>query len=381
KNQYIYQYKDHLGNVRISFGRTSAGALEITDANDYYPFGMNHLKTGNAFFGQGNYKNYKYNGKELQETGMYDYGARFYMPDIGRWGVVDPLAETSRRWSTYTYAYNNPIRFIDPDGREGTDWVHNRETNQVYWNNDATSQATAGENETYLGKSGTFTAYDGTTTYLGPNGSNDYKNNSLLGATGSLTNLDPLIKAGDFAPGMSIAAFGNNDGSYIRATPDNPFANPSSQLAYNGLIGMQMAASGIAVEAALGAVGITGGLSLSTTGSVAGDGLGGLGVQVVNPTNSGFAGVVNNSRALWGTTQQQMSSHLGEGWTSGSYGSNGMGWKLTNGDKSVFYNQSSSAHGGAEYWGFSSAELGKTKIINPSTYLPRIGDKATILPH
>ncbi|MDQ8142904.1 hypothetical protein [Chryseobacterium sp. CFS15] len=36
---------------------------EITDANDYYPFGMNHLKTGNAFFG-GSYKDYKYNGKE-----------------------------------------------------------------------------------------------------------------------------------------------------------------------------------------------------------------------------------------------------------------------------------------------------------------------------
>ncbi|SIT26127.1 RHS repeat-associated core domain-containing protein [Chryseobacterium ureilyticum] len=121
KNQYIYQYKDHLGNVRISFGRTSAGALEITDANDYYPFGMNHLKTGNAFFGQGNYKNYKYNGKELQETGMYDYGARLYMSDLGRWGVVDPLAETSRRWSTYTYAFNNPLRFIDPDGMENQD--------------------------------------------------------------------------------------------------------------------------------------------------------------------------------------------------------------------------------------------------------------------
>ncbi|RZJ63801.1 MAG: RHS repeat-associated core domain-containing protein, partial [Flavobacterium sp.] len=118
KDQYIYQYRDHLGNARVSFGRNSAGALEITDANDYYPFGMNHLKTGNAFFGAGSYKNYKYNGKELQETGMYDYGARFYMPDIGRWGVVDPLAEKYTRMSPYTYVGNNPAIFVDYDGRD-----------------------------------------------------------------------------------------------------------------------------------------------------------------------------------------------------------------------------------------------------------------------
>lgn len=107
---YDYYLKDHLGNTRAAIKQDGS----IVQVQDYYAFGLS-MNPGNAYSPSPDNR-YKYNGKELQETGQYDYGARFYDPVIGRWGVIDPLAEKGRRWSPYVYGFNNPIRFVDPDG-------------------------------------------------------------------------------------------------------------------------------------------------------------------------------------------------------------------------------------------------------------------------
>jgi RHS repeat-associated protein len=101
--------------VRLSYFKNTNGSAEVLEENNFYPFGMKH-EGYNTLSGNPSY-NYQYNGKELQkETGWSDFGARMYMSDIGRWGVIDPLAEKMRRHSPYNYAYNNPVMFIDPDG-------------------------------------------------------------------------------------------------------------------------------------------------------------------------------------------------------------------------------------------------------------------------
>jgi RHS repeat-associated protein len=111
--EYKYAIKDHLGNTRSLFSQDAT----TLQRNHYYALGLSIASLD--FSGAGAAWKYQYNGKEKQTDfgfGWYDYGARFYDPALARWHSVDPLADKMRRHSPYNYGFDNPMRFIDPDG-------------------------------------------------------------------------------------------------------------------------------------------------------------------------------------------------------------------------------------------------------------------------
>ena len=117
---YFYAYLTNESPMNVYFDDFQVVHTKgpVLEENHYYPFGMLNAQLSTQPISKP--KNfYKYNGKELQKElnlEWLDYGARFYDAVLGRWHSVDPLAEKMRRWSSYNYCMDNPIRFIDPDG-------------------------------------------------------------------------------------------------------------------------------------------------------------------------------------------------------------------------------------------------------------------------
>jgi len=190
---YEYTLKDHLGNGRVYFDINAGTARKIQET-DYYAFGLDIQR---SLIGIEN--KYQYNGKEKQDQEkLFDYGARFYDPVIGRWNVVDPLAEKNRRFSPYSYVDNNPLRFIDPDGMEKFDWVKYRNGNGTfaYWDDDVTDQASAekyyGKDAEYLGKSATVNTPDG-------------KSQIFLYEDGTRSGINPILNEIPAGAEMSIS--------------------------------------------------------------------------------------------------------------------------------------------------------------------------------
>ena len=86
----------------------------MVQAVEYVPFGEVFLDLRNSDWGTP----YLFNAKELDgETGLYYYGARYYDPRLCLWLSTDPLQEKYPDVGSYCYAFNNPISYIDPDGR------------------------------------------------------------------------------------------------------------------------------------------------------------------------------------------------------------------------------------------------------------------------
>ncbi|MGC4129629.1 MAG: DUF6443 domain-containing protein [Bergeyella sp.] len=136
KKQYIYQYKDQIGNTRVSYWKDpEEGELKIIDRNDYYPFGMNTLSEA-EFSATASPLNYKFQEQELQETGFYAFKWRQYMPDVGRFFNVDPLSEKYAYQSHYNFSENRVIDGRELEGLERVDiqWDGYNHDHGDFWN-------------------------------------------------------------------------------------------------------------------------------------------------------------------------------------------------------------------------------------------------------
>ncbi len=117
---YIYLSNESENPVDVFFDDFKVEQIKtpVIQTEDYYPFGLtyNSYQRENTL----NQKNL-FGGKEEQdELGLQwmDHGARMYMPDLGRWGALDSHADNTEIVSSYNYAYNNPMLFVDPNGKD-----------------------------------------------------------------------------------------------------------------------------------------------------------------------------------------------------------------------------------------------------------------------
>ena len=111
-NGYMYFYmNDHLGSARQVWSENGW----VREAYTYWAFGASRYEA------IGVNQAYRYTGKPFDDDeglDLYYYGARYYDPATGRFLAVDPTASKYPGWGPYVYTLNNPLKYVDPDGRE-----------------------------------------------------------------------------------------------------------------------------------------------------------------------------------------------------------------------------------------------------------------------
>ncbi|EDP94442.1 DUF6443 domain-containing protein [Kordia algicida OT-1] len=140
---YTYQYKDHLGNIRLSYEDIDGDGIikaetEIKEENNFYPFGLKHKGYNNQITGRDHQYGYGFNGEKEEQNELdlnwIDYGARNYDASLGRWFSVDNMAEEFYDWTPYKYGLDNPINYTDPDGNCETCWNFLKKVGNSYVN-------------------------------------------------------------------------------------------------------------------------------------------------------------------------------------------------------------------------------------------------------
>lgn len=140
KSGYVYVFASNESATEVYFDNLQVVHRQgrFTGEFHYYPNGqlMKAISTWNNISLE---NKVRFGGKELQKgefssgQGLewYDFGARQYDAQIGRWMALDPESEKSRSYSPYTYSNNNALRFIDPDGRNAWDVTLNGSRDNV----------------------------------------------------------------------------------------------------------------------------------------------------------------------------------------------------------------------------------------------------------
>ena len=142
---YFY-HSDHLGSASWI---TDNGGLAVQHLQ-YLPYGERYVDQRISGYSE----RFTFTGKERdEETGYGYFGARYMDHELmTMWLSVDPMSDKYPSISPYAYCAWNPVRLIDPDGREAVDdWVKNRKTGMYKWNDNATSPDNTPDGYSYVG--------------------------------------------------------------------------------------------------------------------------------------------------------------------------------------------------------------------------------------